>query len=196
MDPFLCVFKYKFQDMMKVRLQEAMPDVPLHELREQREMYEKQEIEPNDDQEQMHNNPEVGPDDEQEQIYENHEGELDNEDKGPENGRETHEAGAAADIEVQYDEENDVTFQSNITGTKATIAESGFSGIKLLKNIFKRSRSGLRRCNVNHGGDGTKDVTVEDEYDVQHGGDIASESDSEGDYQEGLPLIRLRHDGW
>ena len=197
--------------MMKVRLREAMPDVPLHKLREQREMYEDQEIEPGDEQEQMHDNPEIepndeqqqmhgnqeiGPDDEQKQIYKNHEGELNNEGKGPENGRETHEAGAAADIEVQYDEENDVTFQCNIAGTNATTAETGFSRIKHLKNIFKRSRSGLRRCNVNHGGDGTLDVTVEDEYDVQHGGDIARESDSEEDYQEGLPLIRLRHDGW
>ena len=115
--------------MMKARLREAMPDIPLHELREQREMRENQEIEPNDDQEQMHDNPEIepndeqeqmhdnqeiGPDDEQEPVYENHEGELNKEDKGPENGQETHEPGAAADIEVQYDEENDVTFQSNI----------------------------------------------------------------------------------
>ena len=87
-------------------------------------------------------------------------------------------------------------FESNIEGTNETIAETRFSRIKLLKNIFKRRHSGLRRCNVNHGGDGNLDVTVEYEYDVQHGGDIASESDSEEDYQEGLPLIRLRHDGW
>ena len=65
MAPFPCAFKYKFQDIMKVRLHEAMPDVPLHELREQREIHENQEIESNDDQEQMHNNPEIEPNDEQ-----------------------------------------------------------------------------------------------------------------------------------
>ena len=175
---------------MKVQLQKAMPDVPLHELREQREMHENQEIEPDDEQEQMHDNQEIGPDDEQEQIYENHEGELNNEDKGPENGCKTHEAGAATDIEVQYDEENNATFQSNITRTIDTMVQNRFSPFKDLKKIFKRSSSGLRRCNVNRRADGTLDVSVEDEYDVQHGGDVASESDSEEDYQEGIPLVR------
>ena len=175
---------------MKVRLQEAMPDIPLHELREQREIHDNQEIEPNDEQEQSHDNKEIGPDEEQEEIYENLEDELINEDTGPENGQETNESGAATDIEVQYDEENNATFQSNITRTIDTMVQNRFSPFKDLKKIFKRSRSGLRRCNVNHRADGTLDISVEDKYDVQHGGDVASESDSEGDYQEGIPLVR------
>ena len=170
-----------------------MPDVPLHKLREQREIHENQDVEPNDEQVQMHDNQEIGHDDEQEQINRNYEGKLNDEVKGPENGQETHEAAAAADIEVQYDEENDVTFQSNITGTNDTVTQNRFSPFKDLKKIFKRSRSGLRRCNVNRPADGTLDVSVEDEYNVQHGGDVASESDSDGDFQEGIPLVRRTH---
>ena len=166
------------QDMMKVRLQEAMPDVPLQVLRERREIQENEGAES---------------DDEERQIHESQGPEFNDE---LENDGDTNEAGAAAGIEVQYDEENDVTFQSNITETNGTEQQSRFSRFKRLKNKFRRRRFGMRRCNVSHLADGTLDITVEEEYDVQHGEDIDSESDSDGDYQEGIPLVRLRHSDW
>ena len=51
-----------FQEKMKGYLQNAMPDVPLHELREQREIHDNQEIEPDDEQEQIEENKEVDED--------------------------------------------------------------------------------------------------------------------------------------
>ena len=74
---------------MKGYLQNAMPDVPLHELREQREIHENQEIEP--------------PGDEQEQIDENNE--VDG-DEYSDNDQDIDEDGAA-----RFYEENNVTFQ-------------------------------------------------------------------------------------
>ena len=74
---------------MKGHLQEVMPDVPLHELREQREIHKNQEIEP--------------PGDEQEPIEENNE--VD-EDEYSDNDQNIDDDGAA-----RFYEENNVTFQ-------------------------------------------------------------------------------------
>ena len=74
---------------MKGYLQNAMPDVPLHELREQREIHENQEIEPTGD--------------EQTQIDENNE--VD-EDEYSDNDQHIDEDGATG-----FYEENNVTFQ-------------------------------------------------------------------------------------
>ena len=80
---------------MKEQLQKAMPDVPLQVLREQREVHENQDLESADEQEQAGKNQDV---------------ELNGEDNRSGNDHDTNGAGAAADIEAQYDEENDVTF--------------------------------------------------------------------------------------
>ena len=97
---------------MKGHLQEAMPDVPLHELREQREIHGNHEIESNDEQEERYENPEIEPGDEQEQIEENNE--VD-EDEYSDNDQDIDEDGAArfyeennATIQFKTDESNDI----------------------------------------------------------------------------------------
>ena len=75
---------------MKVRLQEAMPDVPLQELREQREIHENDRIESDDEQEQINENQEAEPNDDDEHNC--------------------NEGGAVGGVEFQYDKEHDVTF--------------------------------------------------------------------------------------
>ena len=185
--PSIC-FEENFQNVMKVRLQEAMPEDPLHKIREQRELQENQGLELND--EQVNLNQEVESEGEQEQIHENYEMDFNDETN---DSQSVNVEGAAADIEVQYDDENDVTFT---TETNDTEIESRFSRFKGLTNKFKRQLFGLRRCKVNRLTDGTLDVTVHEEYNVQHGNDADSESDSEGDYSEGIPLVRFRHNDW
>ena len=127
---------------MKERLQEAMPDVTLHELREQREIHENQDVEADDEQELMHENQDIGQD-------------IDM-------------IGTATNIRVQ---------------------QCGISLLKCLKNIFKRSRFGLQMCNVNNV---ISDATMgeEPESSACYGNNVDSDSENEGNFQEGLPLVR------
>ena len=68
---------------MKVRLQEAMPDIPLNELKEQREIHEKGRIESDGEQEQILENQGVAP--EQEKLHGNQEAEPNDDDKDSDN---------------------------------------------------------------------------------------------------------------
>ena len=190
-----------FQDVMKVRLQEAMPDIPLQELKEQRviqenhdmeskdeqeQIYENQGLELNDGQEHLHENQEVEPNYEQEQLHEKQE------EGANENKDNCDEGGAATFVEFQYDEENDVTFQiRNITGTNDTRTQSRFHRFKCFRNVFKRWQFGFGRCSVNNR---TFDGSFEEnpETNAHYGDNVDSDSGNEGDFQEGIPLVRTR----
>ena len=95
---------FPFQEKMKGRLQKAMPDVPLQNLREQREIHENDRIESGDEQEEIHENQGQELNDGQKQIHENQGNDQDSDEMGA----------ASTNIGVQYNEENDVTFQCHI----------------------------------------------------------------------------------
>ena len=155
------------QESMKGRLKDAMPNIPIQEVKEQRE---NQVMESNDRPEQMEENNEEEPNDEQEYNENSH-------------------AGTNADIDVRHNSDNGATFQHKAMNNVSAI-RNRISQFKRLKHMFKRPRFGVKVFNLE---DRVSDVTIDEEHDIRYGDDVNSESDSEGDYQDWIPLVRPKY---
>ena len=98
---------------------------------------------------------------------------------------------AVANMNVHDNAENNVTFQCHITPSNNVATQSKISLLKSLKNLFKRPQFGFKRRNVSNR---TSDVTLEvdPESDTRYWDNVDSDSENEGDLQEGIPLVRTR----
>ena len=96
----------------------------------------------------------------------------------------------AVNVNVQNNEENDVTFQcheaSNNVATKSKV-----SLLKRLQNLFERPWFGFKRSNVNNRALDAS-IEVDAEGNTRYGDNVDSDSENEGDFPEEIPLVGTR----
>ena len=146
---------------MKGRLREAMPDIPLHTLKEQRETHETQDMESSDGQEDTHETNQLDP------ICE------------------LEDRGGATAVSDNY--ETDATFQCEAIGNNIVKQQSRISQ---LKDVFQRARFRFKKGNIYNTADGILDITAIEEHDVRYGDDVESDGEHEGEFREEIPLVK------